>query len=129
VGPLTSRKPPLAGRQLWTLRSLLGGVTVAELVGFLVAEDGWDWGAAGFLGAFVFPQLTIYVLTARSRVGSILTGTTMVAGVFLASMFATTVRGSHGLEGYWIPFIAWLVALAGWALEPRFRAWDRDTDW
>jgi hypothetical protein len=111
------------------LRLLLAGATVAELVGFVVAESAWDWGAVGFLGAFVLPPLAIYVLSARSRVGSILTGTTMVAGVFFAALFATEVRGGHGLEGLWIPFIAWLVALVGWAFESRFRAWDMDTEW
>ena len=124
----SDHKPPLAGRQLWALRFALAGATVAALLGFVVTDSQWGWDAVGFLGAVIAPPLAIYVLTVRSRAGSIVTGAAMVAGVFFASLFASNVRGGHGMEGLWIPFIAWFVALAGWALEPRFRTWDRDSE-
>jgi hypothetical protein len=111
------------------LRFALAGATVAALLGFVVTDIPWGWDAVGFLGAAIAPPLAIYVLTARSRAGSIVTGTAMVFGVFLASLFASNVRGGHGMESLWIPFIAWFVALAGRALEPRFRTWDRDREW
>jgi hypothetical protein len=121
-------KPPLVGRQLWALRLAFARASVAALLGFVVTDAHWEWNALGFLGAAIALPLAIYMLTARSRAGSILTGTAMVAGVFLASLFASDVRGGHGMKGLWIPFIAWFVALAGWALEPRFRSWDRERE-
>src|SRR5216117_3921006 len=103
-------KPPLAGRQLWALRLVLAGTTWAEICLFAFTLDqteGSRWQAAAFFGGLVSPALVVYVLTARSRIGSIITGTAIALGVLIAFLFASGTGGGNGLEFLWVPFIAW----------------------
>jgi peptidoglycan/LPS O-acetylase OafA/YrhL len=124
-------KPPLAGRQLWRLRFLLAAATLAVILGFAVTLDetqGHRWDAVAFFGGMIAPALAIYVLTARSRAGSILTGYAILGAVLIGFFLATSTGDGGGLESLWVPFLAWLVALGGRALEPRFRSWDVELD-
>jgi hypothetical protein len=131
-GQSAEHRPPLAGRQLWTLRFALAAATCGEICPFAFTLDqteGSRGQAAVYLSGLVSPALVVYVLGARSRIGSILTGTAIAGGVLLALVLAPGSGEGNGLELLWVPFIAWVAALAGRAAEGVFKRWDHEREW
>jgi len=107
-------------------------VTFGEVCLFAFTLDqtqGSRWQAAAFLAGLIAPAPLIYFLKARSRIGSIVTGTAIAAGVLAAFLLAPGTGEHNGLEFLWIPFIAWLIAFVGLVMEGVFHRWDREREW
>jgi hypothetical protein len=116
--------PPARSPELQPLRLRLLVALVTLSLAWAFAPNNPSGGLG--LSTFLAPALILYVFAIHSRSGSYLIGWAQSGAVVMGFMVAHGTDDGSGLPYLWVPFLAWVTALIGLALEPLFRRWDRE---
>ena len=99
------------------IRALLGGMGLVALLVFVVSLGSEDPLLGLFFFAWVAFPFIAYLVLVRTRTGSILIGIAMLAATLAAIVRLSVGPIDDGLEGLWLPFATWGVAIATFPIE------------
>jgi hypothetical protein len=99
------------------IRALLGGTGLVALVAFWASLPSGDFIAELVLFAWVASPFVAYLVLVRTRTGSILIGIAMLAATLAAIVRLSVGPIDDGLEGLWLPFATWGVAIVTLPIE------------